>query len=66
MLRTGGGAVQSCARPATYWALSGGSMQVSQIQAVGEELLREPVKRVSNVSKLLTALGGAKGDEVRP
>ena len=41
-------------------------MQVSQVQALGEELLREPVKRVNNVSKLLTALGGAKCDEVCP
>ena len=62
----GDGGVQSCARRATYWAFSGSSMQVSQTQALGEELLREPVKRVNNVSKLLTALGSAKCDEVCP
>ncbi len=39
-------------------------MKAPQVKHLGEELLREPVKRVNNVSKLLTALS-ATSDEVR-
>jgi len=38
-------------------------MKAAEAKRLGEELLREPVKRVNNLPKLLTCVG-ATGDEV--
>ncbi len=38
-------------------------MKASETKRLGEELLREPIKRVNNVTKLLASIG-AIGDEV--
>ena len=38
-------------------------MKASETKRLGEELLREPVKRVNNIPKLLASIG-ATGDEV--
>ncbi len=45
------------------WAVGEFKMKASETKRLGEELLRQPVKRVNNLPKLLTCVGGV-GDEV--